>query len=105
MIILFYFKIHKLAPFGSGNNEPKFVIENLKVINSNLVADKHIKSILHGEDGSIIKSMAFNAKDSPLENFLNKNNKKKFNIAGKITLNSWKGKQNIEFIIEDLSVN
>ena len=101
----FYFKIHKLAPFGSGNNEPKFVIENLKVINSNLVADKHIKSILHGEDGSIIKSMAFNAKDSPLENFLNKNNKKKFNIAGKITLNSWKGKQNIEFIIEDLSVN
>jgi single-stranded-DNA-specific exonuclease len=101
----FYHEICKLAPFGAGNIEPKFAIENLKVINSNFVADKHIKSVLHGEDGTIIKSIAFNAKNGPLEPFLNKKNKKKFNIAGKITLNSWQGKQNIEFIIEDLSIN
>ena len=101
----FYHEICKLAPFGAGNIEPKFAIKNLKVINSNFVADKHIKSVLHGEDGSVIKSIAFNAKNGPLEPFLDQKNKKKFNIAGKITLNSWRGKQNIEFIIEDLSVN
>jgi single-stranded-DNA-specific exonuclease len=101
----FYHEVCRLAPFGAGNIEPKFAIENLKVINSNFVADKHIKSVLHGEDGSIIKSIAFNAKNGPLEPFLNQKNKKKFNIAGKITLNSWRGKQNIEFIIEDLSIN
>ena len=39
----FFHEINCLAPFGSGNSEPKFVIENLKVINSNLIADKHIK--------------------------------------------------------------
>ena len=27
----FYNKVNCLAPFGSGNPEPKFVIENLKV--------------------------------------------------------------------------
>jgi len=101
----FYHEICKLAPFGAGNIEPKFAIKNLKVINSNFVADKHIKSVLHGEDGSVIKSIAFNAKNGPLEPFLDQKNKKKFNIAGKITLNSWRGKQNIEFIIEDLSIN
>ena len=101
----FYHEICKLAPFGAGNIEPKFAIKNLKVINSNFVADNHIKSVLHGEDGSVIKSIAFNAKNGPLEPFLDQKNKKKFNIAGKITLNSWRGKQNIEFIIEDLSVN
>jgi single-stranded-DNA-specific exonuclease len=101
----FYHDVCKLAPFGAGNIEPKFAIENLKVINSNFVADKHIKSVLRGEDGSIIKSIAFNAKNGPLEAFLNKKNKKKFNVAGKIALNSWLGKQNIEFIIEDLSIN
>jgi len=101
----FYHDVCKLAPFGAGNIEPKFAIKNLKVINSNFVADKHIKSVLHGEDGSIIKSIAFNAKNGPLEPFLNKKNKNKFNIAGKIALNSWLGKQNIEFIIEDLSIN
>ena len=49
----FYFEIEKLAPFGSGNNEPKFVIENLQLISSDLVADKHRseehKSELHAQ--------------------------------------------------------
>jgi len=100
----FYSDIEKLAPFGSGNSEPKFVIENLQVITSDLVADKHIKTVLYGKDGSAIKSITFNAKDSPLEPFLNKKNKKKFNIAGKMNLNEWRGKKNIEFIIEDVSI-
>ena len=99
----FYEKINCLAPFGSGNAEPKFVIENLQVITSNFVGDRHIKSILRGKDGSVIKSVAFNAKSSPLEPILSKNNKKKFNIAGKMNLNEWRGKKNIEFIIEDIS--
>jgi len=68
----FYSEIERLAPFGSGNSEPKFVIENLQVITSDLVADKHIKTVLHAKDGSVIKSIAFNAKDSPLEIYLNK---------------------------------
>ena len=101
----FYFEIERLAPFGSGNSEPKFVIENLQVFASNLVANKHIKTVLYGKDGSVIKGIAFNAKDSPLEPFLNKKNKKKFNIAGKMKLNEWRGKKNVEFIIEDISLN
>ena len=101
----FYFAIERLAPFGSGNSEPKFVIENLQVVSSDLIADKHIKTALYGKDGSIIKSIAFNAKDGPLEAFLNKKNKKKFNIAGKMNLNEWRGKKNIEFIIEDVSIS
>ena len=101
----FFYEIEKLAPFGSGNSEPKFVIENLQVITSHLVADRHIKNVLSGNDGTIIRSVAFNAKDSPLEPFLNKKNKKKFNIAGKMNLNEWRGKKDIEFIIEDVSIH
>ena len=101
----FYNNINYLAPFGSGNTEPKFVIENLQVITSNLLADKHIKTVLYGKDGSVIRSIAFNAKNSPLEPFLNKKNKKKFNIAGKMNLNEWRGKKNVEFIIEDVSIH
>ena len=62
-------------------------------------------SILSGKDGTIIKSIAFNAINGPMELILNKKNKKKFNIAGKMSLNEWKGKKNIEFIIEDISLN
>jgi single-stranded-DNA-specific exonuclease len=101
----FYEKINLLGPFGAGNSEPKFVIENLKVISSKVVAEKHIKSTLCGKDGTIINSIAFNAKDELLDTLLKKDNKRKFNVAGKMTLNEWHGKKNIEFIIEDIALN
>ena len=100
----FYGEISCLAPYGSGNTEPKFVIEDLKVITSNIIADKHIKSILCGKDGSVIRTITFNAISSPMEPLLSKNNNKRFNIAGKMNLNEWRGRKNIEFIIEDISL-
>ncbi len=101
----FFQEVNCLAPFGSGNSEPKFVIENIKVVSSNIIGNNHIKSILSGKDGSTFKAFAWNAKNSPLEPFLNKKNKKRINIAGKMRLNEWKGKRNIEFLIEDISLN
>ena len=101
----FYNKISLLQPFGSGNPEPRFMIENLNTINGKVVGDKHIKSVLIGEDGSTIKSIAFNATDNDLGAYLLNKNKKTFNIAGKLSLNEWRGQSNVEFIIDDISVN
>ena len=100
----FYNEINSLGPFGPGNNEPKFVIENIRIISSKIINENLIKSVLCGKDGSIFKTITWNAQNTPLEPFLNKNNKKLFNIAGKMKLNEWKGKRNIEFIIEDISI-
>ena len=101
----FYNKVNLLAPFGSGNPEPKFIIENLKTLNGRIVGEKHIKSVLIGEDGSSIKTISFNANEKDLAAYLLKKNSKTFNIAGKLSLNEWKGQSNVEFIIEDISVN
>ena len=101
----FYNKVNLLAPFGSGNPEPKFIIENLKTVNSKVVGEKHIKSVLIGQDGSSLKSIAFNAVEDDLGAYLLKKNNKLFNIAGKLSLNEWKGQSNVEFIIDDISVN
>ena len=100
----FYNKVALLSPFGSGNPEPKFIIENVKTINGKIIAEKHIKSVLIGEDGSAIKSIAFNATDNVLGGYLLKKNNKTFNIAGKLSLNEWRGQSNVEFIIDDISV-
>ena len=101
----FYNKVNILAPFGSGNPEPKFVIEEVKTVNSKIVGENHIKSILIGKDGSTIKTIAFNAVEKDLGAYLLKKNNKLFNIAGKLSLNEWKGQSNVEFIIDDISVN
>ena len=101
----FYKKVNSLAPFGSGNPEPKFVIENMKPLNSKIIKEKHIKSVLIGQEGSAIKTIAFNAVDNEIGAYLLKKNSKLFNIAGKLSLNEWRGQSNVEFIIDDISVN
>ena len=89
----FYNKVALLSPFGSGNPEPKFVIEDVKTINGKIVGEKHIKSVLIGKDGSTIKTIAFNATDNEMGAYLLKKNNKSFNIAGKLSLIEWKGNQ------------
>ena len=101
----FYHEINSLSPFGSGNPEPRFVIENLEILKSSIVGEKHIKSVLGGDDGSTVKSVTFNAVNTNLESYLLANYRKKINILGKLSLNEWKGKKNVEFIIDDISVN
>jgi len=100
----FYQKINTLSPFGSGNSEPKFVIENVKLIKSNIVGEKHIKSIFEGADGSIFKSITFNSVSNNLGAHLLAKSSKNLNILGKLSLNQWKGQTNVEFIIDDISV-
>ena len=103
--IEFYDKVNVLSPFGSGNPEPKFIVENLKPVNSKIVGEKHIKSVLVGPEGTSLKTIAFNATDSEIGAYLLKKNNKTFSIAGKLSLNEWRGQKNVEFIIDDISVN
>ena len=100
----FFNEINLLAPFGPGNKEPRFVIENLKILSTNIISESHIKTILLGIDGSSFKAYAWNAKNTLLENYLYKIKNKKINIAGNIRLNEWRGKKEVQFNIEDISV-
>ncbi len=101
----FFLEVNSLSPFGSGNPEPRFVIEDLELLKSSIVGEKHIKSLLSARDGSVVKSVTFNAIKTDLETYLLSKKRKKINIFGKLSLNEWKGRKNVEFIIDDISVN
>jgi single-stranded-DNA-specific exonuclease len=101
----FYNNIDILSPFGIGNPEPKFLIENLKLANSNIVANRHIKAIFYSKSNDVVKAIAFNSIGTVLESCLVKNNKNSMNIAGTLKSNNFNGKNNIEFVINDISVN
>ena len=78
--------------------------QDLELLKSSIVGEKHIKSVLIGPEGTNIKTIAFNAVDNELGAYLLRKNNK-FNIAGKLSLNEWRGEKNVEFIIDDISVN
>jgi single-stranded-DNA-specific exonuclease len=100
----FFEKINILAPFGSGNPEPRFIIRDVKLVNSKIIAEKHIKIVLVGSDSSTLKAISFNSVETVLGSYLLKKNIKPFDIAGKLSLNEWRGQRNVEFIIDDISV-
>ena len=100
----FFEKINLLAPFGAGNPEPRFVIRDVKLVNSKIVGEKHIKNVLVGSDSSTLKTISFNTVETELGSYLLKKNIKPFDIAGKLSLNEWRGQRNVEFIIDDISV-
>ena len=101
----FFNKVNILSPFGSGNPEPKFIIEDMKVIKSFIVGENHVKSILESKDGSNLKTIAFNVTNNQIGQYLLNKNNKFLNLVGKLSLNDWKGEKNVEFIIDDISVN
>ena len=50
-----------------------------------------------------LNAICFNSKNKDIGNYL-LNYKKNFNVAGKIKLNEWNGKTNIELIIDDIQL-
>ena len=90
VVIRIFDKVDALAPFGSGNNEPKFIVENVKIVNSQIVGEKHLKVILCDRNGKTINGISFNAIGTNLEGYLNKKSHKMINILGKMSSNNWK---------------
>ena len=101
----FYNEVNFLSPFGNGNKEPTFIIENLKVIKSKILKNKHISSILSSKNGKTFKSISFNSVNSQLEPYLMINKKYNLNVVGKLILNKWNNVNRVEFIINDISLN
>jgi single-stranded-DNA-specific exonuclease len=100
----FFNQIDQLSPFGPGNHDPFFMIENVKVLKSKIIQNKHISSILISNNRKSINTICFNAKNTELESYLCEK-KKILNIVGKLSLNNWFGKKQVQFIINDISIN
>ena len=95
-------KINLLEPYGSGNKEPTFAFENFKVSKIIDTNNNHVKVVM--QKGSFhLNAICFNSKNKDIGNYL-LNYKKNFNVAGKIKLNEWNSKTNIELIVDDIQL-
>ena len=88
--------LKKLEPFGSENHEPLFLFENVKSIKTKIINYSHINCILKSNQNRSIQSIAFDAVDTPIGNYLI-NFKKKFSLIGTIDQYLWDGKKNSNY--------
>ena len=95
--------LKKLEPFGHDNQQPLFLFENLKSIKTKVINNRHINCILKNKENRSFQSIAFDAVNTSIGNYL-VNYKKKFNLIGTIDQYLWDGKKKNQIIIKDLLI-
>ncbi|MBQ7303736.1 MAG: single-stranded-DNA-specific exonuclease RecJ, partial [Alphaproteobacteria bacterium] len=91
-----------LEPFGSSNPEPKIMIERVMVKNAIIVGNGHIKCKLVSDMQDSLNAIIFKAENTPMGNVLKNAGNDIFNIVGVLRKDTWQGKNNLQFIIEDI---
>ncbi|MGH6984894.1 MAG: single-stranded-DNA-specific exonuclease RecJ, partial [Stellaceae bacterium] len=96
--------IERMAPFGTGNAEPRFAFANLRVLRANLVGKEqsHVNCVLgDGAGMGRIKAIAFRAVESALGPALLRSQGAGFHIAGHVRADNWQGREGVQLLIDD----
>ena len=99
----FYSIIKKIEPFGNNNPEPIFLFEDLKIIKTKIISNKHLSVIFKSKIGYSVNSISFNSINTKIGDCL-LNYKKKLSVIGQIKENFWNNKYSIQLIIKDLLI-
>jgi len=95
--------IKKLQPFGPGNPNPLFLIENLKIKKVKILKNKHISNIFVTKKGFFIKAISFNSVRESIGKYL-LNYKKEINVVGYLSENFWNNKKTLQLVVRDLII-
>lgn len=92
----------RLAPYGVGNAEPRFVIPHARIADAGLVGVDHVRLRVTGEGGGSLKGIAFRCADQDLGAFLLKaKGGLPVHLAGKLKIDRWNGAEKPQIIVDD----
>jgi single-stranded-DNA-specific exonuclease len=100
-------QVERLAPFGSGNDEPVLVLRRARVVRADRVGreSSSIRVFLEGEGGGPrLKAMLFRARDGRLAEALLSRDRVPLHVAGYLRVEPWNGAENPGFVIADAAL-
>ncbi len=94
--------IERLAPFGAGNPEPRFVLPGVRVVHTEAVGNGHLRCALADPlDTARLQAIAFRAGEAPLGQFLAETRGATIHVAGHLRRDSWRGGAAVQLLIDD----
>jgi single-stranded-DNA-specific exonuclease len=93
--------LDRLAPFGAGNAEPRFVFPAQRVAVADVVGSDHVRCVLTGPDGGRLKAIAFRVAGEELGRVLLGSRGAALHVAGRLKRDSWQGRDEVQIQIED----
>ncbi|MGM0561044.1 MAG: single-stranded-DNA-specific exonuclease RecJ [Pseudomonadota bacterium] len=97
----FYQSLEQLAPFGTGNPEPRFAVPNVQILRADVVGSDHLRVFARTETGERLKGIAFRSVGRPLGDLLQAAKDFPVHLAGKLRRDSWAGPEALQLHIED----
>ncbi len=94
-------QIEKAGPFGASAPAPRYALPDLQVRFAKRVGESHLKLSLSDGLSSGLDAIAFGAFDGPLGERLSNHGGARFHFAGRLEVNSWGGRQNVQLRLED----
>ena len=93
--------IERLEPFGNGNEDPKFIIQDLLINSFKILKNKHLLIFLESNNGSKLNAICFNCIDTELGENLTKNKSAKFELGCMIRRDHFNKETQPQLIIKD----
>jgi single-stranded-DNA-specific exonuclease len=95
--------IEQAGPFGAGAAGPRYVFADQQIKFAKRVGESHLKVAFSDGVAGSIDAIMFGAYDGPIGPALEKHGGKRFHLAGRLEINSWRGRQSVQLRLEDVA--
>ncbi|WP_093923586.1 single-stranded-DNA-specific exonuclease RecJ [Sulfitobacter brevis] len=94
-------RVEQAGPFGAAAPAPRYVFSNMAIRFAKRVGETHLKVSFTNGDGTVMEAIAFGAFDTPLGAALENHGGARFHLTGRLDINSWRGRQSVQLLLED----
>ena len=92
--------LNSAGPYGPGAKAPTFVFANMQINFLKRIGTDHLK-IRFGDHSGSLDAISFKAFDNNLGQVLENHNGRLVHLCGKLDINYWRGKRNVQLRLED----
>ncbi|MBT4566509.1 MAG: single-stranded-DNA-specific exonuclease RecJ, partial [Marinovum sp.] len=97
-------QLERAGPYGAGASGPRFAFADMAIKFAKRVGENHLKLRFGGETGPQIDAISFGAFDGPLGPALQNHGGARFHLAGRLEINTWRGRQSVQLRLEDAAI-
>ncbi|MEP5729209.1 MAG: single-stranded-DNA-specific exonuclease RecJ [Sulfitobacter sp.] len=93
--------VEQAGPFGAAAPAPRYVFADMRILFAKRVGESHLKISFGDGLGAKLDAIAFGAFDGPLGPALEGHGGARFHLAGRLDINTWRGRQSVQLRLED----
>ncbi|MBW4708471.1 single-stranded-DNA-specific exonuclease RecJ [Roseobacter sp. YSTF-M11] len=94
-------KVEQAGPFGASAPAPRYAFADMAIRFARRVGETHLKVTFGDGSGPTLDAICFGAYDGPLGPALENHGGARFHLAGRLDINTWRGRQSVQLRLED----